>query len=90
MTECKFRVGDIVRVVDSPVDCAFMWDPEMNRFCGRETEIVRIVWEETIDDWAIFLDVDSARFVWDENCIIQVENEVDVDPISDDDLLDFM
>lgn len=89
MTECKFHVGDIVRIVDSPVDCVFTWVSGMTRFCGREAEIINVRWVDTKSSWAIYLNI-SEHFMWDENCIIQVENEVDIDPISSDALLDFM
>ena len=90
MTEQKFHVGDIVRVVDSPVDCAFDWVSERNEFCGREAEIVRIDWNYKRCAWKVFLDVDNGRFMWDENCIALIEDEVNIDPISSDALLDFM
>ena len=90
MTEQKFHVGGIVRVVDSPVDCVFKWVSGMNEFCGREAEIVSIDWNYMRDTWAIRLDVDSERFLWDENCIALIEDEVNIDPISSDALLDFM
>lgn len=90
MAEQKFHVGDIVRVVDSPVDCVFTWVSGMNEFCGREAEIVRIDWNCILGAWRIRLDVDSERFMWDKNCIALIEDEVNIDPISSDALLDFM
>lgn len=90
MAEQKFHVGDIVRVIDSPVDCVFTWVSGMNEFCGREAEIVRIDWSDRLDTWRICLDVDNGQFMWDENCIALIEDEVNIDPISSDVLLDFM
>ena len=66
----KYKVGQIVHIVRTPMDgkngkeeCDAGWARDMTEYCGESAEIVRI---EDCDRYRI--DLDSERFFWSPDC----------------------
>lgn len=62
----EFVVGDIVTIVREPNrDCAFVWVPGMDDFCGKTATISGAF--ESLDR-GYYIDIDNGRFKWDGPC----------------------
>lgn len=79
-TTPRFKVGDIVQVVDTPNhENAFSWIGQMSRFCGKEVKITDV----TKDHWKIDeLDIygyliEGSNCLWDENCFVPVAQDIE-------------
>ena len=70
--EAKFKVGDIVRVVDTPYkDCPFVWVDEMTDCCGEEVTITDVFWIESLNAHGYSISEDCGVSTWCENCFVQ-------------------
>ena len=65
--EQMYKVGDIVKVKDHPVECAFTWIDEMNKYCGKEATIEGARYVEG-KGWRYEIDLDIRWCGWCENC----------------------
>lgn len=79
-----FRVGEKVRIVNTPCSCAFGWVHDMNRLCGREVEIREISYLPSRHAWLIH--VKGNAWSWDEKCFVRIEQERDIQ-VSDIDIM---
>lgn len=79
MTTQEFFVGDIIRVVDEPVNCAFTWVSRMSDFCGKEYEISAANWSGDKQCWRYNLRKVGGGFVpewnWDARCFELVSSD---------------
>lgn len=74
----RYKVGDIVKIVDDPYDdCAFGWDyGEMDRYCGVETTITKVVWDEYEGRYAYSIAADDGDYNWCDGCLLQPDPEL--------------
>lgn len=80
--DAKFKVGDIVRVVDTPYkDCPFVWVDEMSDFCGEEVKITDVFWIESLNAHGYLISEDCGDSTWCENCFVQ---ESDIEESDED------
>ena len=78
----RFNIGDVVRIVDTPYhDCPFTWIDEMSDYCGEETTITDVYWNESSKTHGYSLDCDDGCCTWCENCF---EPELDIEESDSD------
>ena len=66
-----FKIGDVVRVVDSPNDeCPYGWNEKMSSYCGFETTIKKVEPYDHDGGWVYRLKIDGGRWMWCDNSII--------------------
>lgn len=52
----KFQKGDVVKIVETPyTDCPFGWVNEMNNYCGWETTVVDLRWNNLRETFIKFV-----------------------------------
>lgn len=82
MTAQEFYVGDIVKVVDKPVKCAFTWVPSMSAFCGKEYKISLAKWSTDKGCWRYNIRSIGGGFVddwnWDAKCFEIASSDFEV------------
>ena len=64
----RYRVGDAVTVVDTPVNCAFNWVKGMSEYVGRTAVVVDARLAHEGRDWRYEIDIDGRYYAWCENC----------------------
>ena len=68
----RFKVGDIVQVVDEPYeDCPFEWIDEMDECCGKTATIKSVRWDNYYGQYAYGIDIDEYHCSWCERCFIE-------------------
>ena len=78
----KYKVGDRVRVVDSPYEeCPFGWAFIMDDFCGRECVIIRTCWNWVFDAFEYHIRAadtgEESSCMWCDHCFIPLITEED-------------
>lgn len=66
--EQMYKVGDIVKVKDSPVNCVFIWVDSMTKYCGQTATILSARYMERKGAWGYEIDLDKRWCIWCDNC----------------------
>ena len=66
--EQMYKVGDIVKVKDHPVECAFTWVDSMTKYCGQIATVLSARYSKGKDTWSYEIDLDKRWCKWCENC----------------------
>lgn len=62
-----YKVGDIVKVKDHPVECVFTWVGGMTKYCGKEAIIEAVRYVDG-RGWKYNINLDHRWHGWCDNC----------------------
>lgn len=76
LTASKYKVGDVVRVIDTPEFKHIYWVSEMEALCGLEVEIGYVEYNDNVGGY-IYHVKNCGTWWWDESYFVPIENEAD-------------
>lgn len=83
----RFKVGDIVHIVDEPVELQSSWVSEMDRYCGKEVVIRDASMHDSCLTGSYYVRLaetgENIGWMWNDEAF----QEFYGDPVAEDDLL---
>ena len=83
----RFKVGDIVYIVNEPVELRVGWVSDMNRYCGKEVVIRSVYMHDSYLIGGYYVKLaetgEDICWIWNEEAF----QEFYGDPVAEDDLL---
>lgn len=84
-----FKVGDIVHIVDEPVELPSSWVSNMDQYCGKEVVIRDARMHSSCLTGSYYVELvetgENIGWMWNDEAFKEFYE--DVDPVAEDDLL---